>query len=118
MRTHQNEDRARQAVAAKLAGRQQNPMALARAASIDLGTLVDFLEGRRWPRMPTQGKIEQSLGWPAGTINAIANGGDVPRDEQPADDEDMEGLIEELRSATPERRRLLRDLLASWRQTG
>ncbi len=33
-------------------------------------------------------------------------------------DQDLDELIAELRNAPPERRKLLRDLLASWRQTG
>ena len=44
MRTHANEDRARQAVTAELAARRQNPMWLTREARIDPGTLADFLE--------------------------------------------------------------------------
>lgn len=117
--TRENQDRARQAVSAELAARQRNPLWLTQQAGIDAGTLADFLGGSRWPKTATQGKIERALGWEPGTINAIAHGAQPP---QPVDresgDEDLDALIAELRDASPERRKLLRDLLASWRQTG
>jgi len=118
MRTRANEDRARQAVTAELAARHKNPMWLTRAAQIDPSTLADFMGGHRWPKTSTQGKIEDALGWEAGTINAIANGGEAPERTKATDDDDLDDLLDELRHASPEKRRLLRDLLASWRQTG
>lgn len=119
MMTSDNQDRARQAVSAELAARQRNPLWLTREAGIDAGTLADFLGGSRWPKTSTQGKVERALGWPPGSINAIAHGAPAP--EPSADkheDGDLDDLIAELREASPERRRLLRELLASWRQTG
>lgn len=120
MMTKTDQDRARQAVSAELAARQRNPLWLTREAKIDAGTLADFLGGTRWPKTATQGKVERALGWAPGTINAIANGADTPplSTQAPAGDDDLDDLVRELRSATPERRQLLRDLLASWRQTG
>lgn len=120
MMTKTDQDRARQAVSAELAARQRNPLWLTREAHIDAGTLADFLGGARWPKTATQGKVERALGWAPGTINAIAHGGDVPplSTEDPAGDDELEDLVRELRNAPPERRQLVRDLLASWRHTG
>ena len=119
MRTPENEDRARQAVAAELAARQRNPSWLTREAGIDPGTLADFLAGHRWPKTATQGRIERALGWEPGTVNAIANGAPAPESPQDPDDgEDLDELLQELRNASPEQRRALRDLLRSMRATG
>lgn len=70
--------RASRAVAAWLAHHQRNPAWLVRTAEADPGTIGDFLKGVRWPKYRTQGKIEQALGWEAGTITAIADGGSAP----------------------------------------
>lgn len=51
---------------------------LSKRASVDLNTIGDFLSGARWPKSPTQGGIEFALGWPPGTISAIAAGMEVP----------------------------------------
>jgi hypothetical protein len=120
MITREHQDRARQAVSAELAARQRNPLWLTQAAGIDAGTLADFLGGSRWPKTSTQGKIERAIGWQPGTINAIAHGAPAPEPAGMAagGDQDLDELIAELRNAPPERRKLLRDLLASWRQTG
>lgn len=79
----QTEDQAKaaQAVAAEMAARRWNPSDLAHKAKSDPGTIGDFLNGNRWPKLSTQGKIEEALGWPAGSIRSIALGGDVPKAE-------------------------------------
>lgn len=77
--------RASQAVVAWLAHHQRNQAWLVRSAEADPGTIGDFLKGVRWPKYRTQGKIEQALGWEAGTIQSVADGAKppplAPRDE-------------------------------------
>lgn len=70
------QQRAAQAVASWLAANEQNPTWLVQAAGVDPGTIGDFLNGQRWPKTATQGKIEAALGWPAGSIRQIGAGGD------------------------------------------
>lgn len=70
--------RASDAVAAWLARHHRNPAWLVDVTGADPGTIGDFLNGSRWPKLGTQGKIEQAVGWPAGTIRHIGNGGEVP----------------------------------------
>ena len=75
---------ARQAVAARMAELRLSLRGMSEATAspeesgIDTGTMGDFLVGKRWPRLETQGRIEQAIGWPVGSINAIARGGPVP----------------------------------------
>lgn len=69
-----HEDAARSAVVAALAERGSTPTALAREAKLDPGTVVDFLNGDRWPRAGSLGKIEKWLGWAPGTIENTARG--------------------------------------------
>ena len=61
-------------VAAWLAHNELNNKWLSTKAGIDLGTVGDFLNGQRWPKGPTQGKIEKALGWPAGSIHQMGQG--------------------------------------------
>lgn len=51
---------------------------LAAAADVDPATVTDFLAARRWPRMSTRGALEKALGWPAGSIGAVASGAAAP----------------------------------------
>lgn len=69
-----NRRRARLLVEAAMAEQQHSRAGLARLAKVDPGTLSDFLEGARWPKAPTQGRIEYALGWEPGTIAAVAAG--------------------------------------------
>lgn len=84
--------KARLAVHAEMADRGWNPGRLAAESGADPGTIGDFLNGARWPKLPTQGKIERALGWPAGTLSAIVAGMDPPPvggvAEDPEDGED------------------------------
>jgi hypothetical protein len=89
--------RASDAVAAWLARHHRNPAWLVAATKADPGTIGDFLNGTRWPKLGTQGRIEDAVGWPAGSIRQIGNGGDVPEfgtetvgpvDEDPEFEED------------------------------
>lgn len=74
----QGQRRASLAVAAWLAHEERNVAWLVRQTGSDPGTLGDFLNGNRWPKFNTQGRIEKALGWPAGTITAIADGAEAP----------------------------------------
>lgn len=51
---------------------------LATQADVDPGTVGDFLGARRWPQLKTRGALERALGWPAGSISRIAEGGQPP----------------------------------------
>lgn len=55
-----------------------NNAQLVTATGADPGTIGDFLNGKRWPKIGTQGKIERAIGWPPGTLRDIAGGGDDP----------------------------------------
>lgn len=70
--------RASDAVASWLAARRLNPTWLVESAGVDPGTIGDFLNGARWPKLSTMGKIEAALGWEFGTIRRIGQGGEVP----------------------------------------
>jgi hypothetical protein len=65
---------ARLAVQAEMAHRQWTNTELAKRSRLDLNTVGDFLSGARWPKSPTQGRIESAIGWPPGTLSAIAAG--------------------------------------------
>lgn len=81
----------RTAVTAEMAHRGWNIADLHQAARIDPGTVSDFLAGTRWPQIKTLGRIEQALGWKAGTIAAVLAGGPVPDvGGEPEDREDEE----------------------------
>jgi hypothetical protein len=69
-----NQAKASQAVAAWLAHNEKNPAWLVDQTGADPGTIGDFLNGLRWPKTGTQGKIEKALGWPPGCIRQIGNG--------------------------------------------
>src|SRR5690349_19103974 len=73
-----NQQRAAHAVAAWMAHLEWNNTQLVAATGADPGTVGDFLNGKRWPKLGTQGKIERALEWPAGTLRAIAAGGPAP----------------------------------------
>lgn len=69
--------RASDLVAAWLARNEKNPAWLVDQTGADPGTIGDFLNGLRWPKTGTQGKIEKALGWHPGTIRQIGNGADI-----------------------------------------
>lgn len=73
-----NQRRASDAVAKWLAKNYKNNGWLAETAEADAGTIGDFLNGQRWPKLGTQGRIESALGWPSGTIRQIGLGGEIP----------------------------------------
>lgn len=61
-------------VAAWLAQNELSITWLAETAGADPGTVGDFLNGSRWPKVGTQGRFEKALGWPAGSIRQIGQG--------------------------------------------
>lgn len=73
-----NQRRAADAVAARMAHLEWNNTQLVAATKADPGTIGDFLNGKRWPKLGTQGKIERALGWSPGTLRSIAAGGPAP----------------------------------------
>lgn len=91
-----NQQRAAHAVAAWMAHLEWNNTQLVAATGADPGTVGDFLNGKRWPKLGTQGKIEKALGWPSGTLRMIASGAPAPdpavavgargHDQDPQDD--------------------------------
>ena len=74
----QGQRRASDAVAAQLASWEWNNSRLVAATGVDSGTIGDFLNGKRWPKIGTQGKIEKAMGWPGGTLRQVAAGQDPP----------------------------------------
>lgn len=91
----QDQRRASRAVTAWLAHHERNTAWLVRQTEADPGTIGDFLNGNRWPKFKTQGRIEKALGWPAGTMTAISDGAEPPNldtavggDTQDAETED------------------------------
>lgn len=73
-----NQQRAAHAVAAWMAHLEWNNTQLVAATGADPGTIGDFLNGKRWPKIGTQGKIERALGWAPGTLRSIAAGAPEP----------------------------------------
>lgn len=73
-----NQQRAAHAVAAWMAQHEWNNTQLVAKAEADPGTIGDFLNGKRWPKIGTQGRIEKALGWTPGTLRSIAMGGPAP----------------------------------------
>jgi hypothetical protein len=73
-----NQRRAADAVAARMAHLEWNNTQLVAATGADPGTIGDFLNGKRWPKLGTQGKIERALGWSPGTLRTVAAGGPAP----------------------------------------
>jgi len=81
----QTQRRASRAVATWLAHREANAAWLVRQTGSDPGTIGDFLNGNRWPKFKTQGRIEKALSWPPGTLTAIADGAEPPDPEAEPD---------------------------------
>ena len=73
-----NQQRAARAVAARMAHLEWNNAQLVAATGADPGTIGDFLNEKRWPKIGTQGKIERAVGWPPGTLRDIAAGAPAP----------------------------------------
>lgn len=81
------------------------PTEVARLGDIpDVDTVRDFMDGSRWPRTPTRAKLEHAVGWPSGSINSIALGGNIP-DSSAADP--VEAAIEASALPRGKRHRLI-----------
>lgn len=83
--------------AAYAARRQELAIAqreLARKGIITASSLIAFEKGRSWPRERTRATLEEIVRWPAGTLAAIAAGGDIPgSSEDPSIDLSQEAVI-------------------------
>jgi lambda repressor-like predicted transcriptional regulator len=78
--------RARDAVATELRRRGVTPRRLALQAGLSGDTVNDFLNGVRWPRSGSLGKIEAFLGWPPGHLDRVgAEQGTADEPVEPAD---------------------------------
>jgi len=84
-----HDDRAREAVATELRRRGVTPRQLAIQGGLSVDTVNDFLNGVRWPRSGSLGKIEAFLGWPPGRLDRLGAGedlsGDIDAPVEPAD---------------------------------
>ena len=120
----ESQRRASDGVAAWLAQQRRNPAWLVTATGADPGTIGDFLNGSRWPKLGTQGRIEAAIGWPPGTIRQIGNGGPVPAldDQQSSTSRSPVGanvdpeLIAELSAASQETIDAIRAVLRATRR--
>lgn len=70
--------RVRVAVKGEMGRRGWNIQQLIDESNLDRSTLGDFLEGKRWPQSRTLGAVEKALGWPAGSIADMIEGGPPP----------------------------------------
>lgn len=109
MDRHEGQARARDALHAALTERGWGLTDLAHAASVDVGTVSDFLRGTRWPYRKTQGKIEKALDWTPGRIERFAQGTEslppTDRSEQLARRAERSG-VHKLRESIAELREL------------
>lgn len=87
---------ARRAVMRLMAERDWNPARLATEAGIDYGTAGDFLNGKRWPKVGTLGKIDRALGWTPGTLAAIGEELQAPPRADPLARATTAALLSEL----------------------
>lgn len=83
---------ARREVELLLNGRGWNIADLGRATGVDLGTIGDFLNGKRWPQRSTQTKIEAALDLAPGTIAAWSRG-EQPPESVPVSGEEQDAEV-------------------------
>ncbi len=69
---------------------------LADEAGVFVGTVRDFLEGRRWPRASSLWKIEDALQWERGRISAIARDYAVITEQPPRHSQLLAELVRDL----------------------
>jgi hypothetical protein len=81
-----------------MAEREWNITDVATMTGMDPGTIGDFLNGKRWPKIGNQGKFEKALGWAPGTLGRLARGELILPSEMPPTDPQV--LVDE--SATPD----------------
>lgn len=75
MPTEAGRKAARMAVQREIARTGGDGAALARKSGVHPQTVQAFVKGSRWPSLKTLGRLDVALGWPAGTLSAIAEGG-------------------------------------------
>jgi len=92
----EHRDAAREAVRTELARRKWEPAQLAREAELDSGTVSDFLNGKRWPRTGNLAKIDEALGWPAGTLDTTNRTGRAPEALAEARPPQGQSVVEEV----------------------
>lgn len=78
MATEEGRKAARIAAQREIARSGLDGVALGARAKVHPQTVQAFLAGKRWPELRTLGKLDVALGWPAGTLATIAEGGEVP----------------------------------------
>ena len=87
MATDEGRKAARLAVARELARRSSDATKLAVSAGVHPQTVQALINGTRWPSLRTLGKLDAALGWPAGTLNGIAE------EESEGQDETVSGPV-------------------------
>lgn len=75
MPTEAGRKAARMAVQRELARTGGDGAALGRKSGVHPQTVQAFIRGERWPALKTLGRLDAALGWPVGTLSAIAEGG-------------------------------------------
>lgn len=80
-------------VRTEMVRRSTNPTELARDAGLGTNTVADLVNGKRWPRAATLGKLEAHLGWPAGRIDRVARGVESPEHAQVGQAHEAEGVF-------------------------
>ncbi len=66
---------------------------LASKGIISASSLIAFEKGRSWPRERTRATLEDIVRWPAGTLAAIAAGGDIPGSSSPVSGDTSEQTV-------------------------
>lgn len=74
-------ERAGSYVAQRLSQRRRDGDWLQAETELNIDTITDFLNGKRWPRKATRHAIEDALGLDRGEIEAVARGRIVVQDQ-------------------------------------
>lgn len=88
-----HDDRARTAVATELRRRGLTPRQLAIQGGLSVDTVNDFLNGVRWPRSGSLGKIEAFFGWPPGRLDRLGAGDDDAVDAEGPAEAQLSGVL-------------------------
>lgn len=70
-------------------------VAKAGGLTVNADTITDFVNGVRWPRTSTIGKIEQLFEWPPGRIEDLADGVELAVDSDGNDDRYIDPQVKE-----------------------
>ena len=85
-------ERVRERVQDEMTRRSWSNADLARAASVDAGTVGDFLAGTRWPKGVTRGKIAGALGWTPESLDRLERG-EEPRSAESVSDQPQDAGV-------------------------